>query len=730
MTRLRDVAVFFVSTVVWAQDPQQILNGGSSGLLTTPLGTQAGTLSSCLMGSVCQRVGKKISIDDIVISTDGYGNTKCCPLGTTFNGTNCVYPKSTVCPPNMHFANGVCVLTSGPVCEDKNLVPTKDGCTSKIPPSCPPETILDNGQCVLKMQPTCPGGKKIVNGLCTTDQVPKCPEKGFRAQGNLCVSEDGPTCHQDWLKVVDGKCVHIKEPSCPQGTIQSGTGRCISEQLPSCPPGFSVSGDTCLHDSGPSCPPGSTFKNNVCEYNRTPSCREGNLINGQCVADNQPGCSPGFRFDKVTARCLRRDQLNCEAGYVNRWDRINDKIACCPKDFGGFDGTFCTKDNPGSGTCPPNSELRDSKCVTSPKNQPDCDGGKGFVEKGICYKKEEAFCPRPLKVVKDKCVHETEPYCAEGKLSPNRMECIVEGPNCPNDSIVVDDECISNVHTPECPNNLKYKGGSCVGERTLSCPPGTTRNGDYCIYENVQPGCKDGLLLLGSQCVTRTTAKCPEDTMPEGEYCVSIKNPICPEPEYIYSLERRACIHRYRPSCLPPFRLKNGRCVVESQPTCPPDTVRSGDSCITRANCSGDYTLVGDRCVSNRGPECPDPSTELDEKSGQCISRSETPSCADGSVLSNGKCILRADCPPNTTPMGDYCVSYQKPACRDGFTLENGECVLKKGPSCPPGFIAQGTDCFSIKKPVCPPDSIMDGDRCIIGVNPDCIILGTCPEIA
>ncbi|KAF4987785.1 hypothetical protein FGRMN_10161 [Fusarium graminum] len=643
MTRLRDAAVLFVSSIAWAQDPQQILNGGSSGLLTTPLGTQASTLGSCLMGSACQRVGKKIGIDDIVISTDSYGNTKCCPLGTTFNGTSCVYPKSSVCPPNMHFANGVCVLTSGPVCEDKDLVPTRDGCASKNLPSCPAETILDNGQCVLKREPTCPGGKKIVNGLCTVDQLPKCPEKGFRAQGNLCISEDGPTCHQDWLKVVDGKCVHIKEPSCPSGTKQGGTGRCISEQPPHCPSSFRVVGNTCLHDSGPSCPAGSTFQNGLCEYNSKPTCNEGKLINGRCDAETQPGCPKGFNFDKPTARCRRRDLLNCQDGYANRWDRISDKIACCPKDLATFDGTFCSQRIPGSGICPPNSEPRDDKCVTSPGDQPDCDNGKGFVEKGICYKKGEAFCPGSLKVFQDRCVYETDPYCAEGKLSPNRMECIVEGPGCPDNTILVDGQCVSEMYTPECPSNLNHKDGSCVGEPTLNCPAGTTRNGEYCIYETVQPGCKDGLLLLGSQCVTRITAKCPEDTMPE---------------------------------------------------------------------------------------ECPDPSTDFDEKTGQCISRSETPSCADGSVLSNGKCILRADCPPNTTPMGDYCVSYQRPGCQEGFTLENGECVFKKGPSCQPGFIARGTDCFSIKKPVCPPDTIMDGDRCIIGVNPDCIILGTCPEVA
>ncbi|KAJ4006049.1 hypothetical protein NW752_001296 [Fusarium irregulare] len=729
MTRLRDVAVLFASSVVLAQDPHHILDGSSSGLLTTPLGTQASTLGSCLMGSACQKVGKKITIDDILISTDAHGNTKCCPQGTTFNGVSCVYPKSTVCPPNMHFANGVCILTSGPVCEDKSLVPTKDGCASKVPPTCPPETVLDNGQCVLRKEPTCPGGKKIVSGLCITDQVPKCPEKGFRPQGNLCVHEDGPTCHQDWLKVVDGKCVHIKEPVCPDRTKPVG-GRCIHEQSPTCPTGFRISGDTCVHERGPSCPSGSTYRNGVCEYSRPPICKEGSLIDGQCSTDKAPECPSGYKFDKAAFRCQRRDTLQCQAGYVNRWDRVSDKIACCPKDFGGFDGTFCTQDYSGSGKCPPDSELRDTKCVTTPGRHPDCDGGKGFVEKGVCYKKEEAFCPSPLKLLKDKCVYETDPYCTDGKLSPTRNECIIEGPNCPSDSIVIDNECVSNIHIPECPAGLKQQGNSCIGEKILSCPAGTTRSGDYCIYGDVQPGCKDGLVLLGDKCVTRTTSKCPEDTMPEGEYCVSIRSPGCPEPDYVYSLERRACVHRHRPSCLPPFYLKNGRCVIDTLPVCPTDTVRSGDSCITRANCSGDYTLVGDRCISNKGPECPDPFTEFDEKTGSCISRSQTPSCTDGATLSGGKCVAKADCPPDTTPMGDYCVSYRKPRCEDGFTLENGECVLKKGPTCPAGYIARGTDCYSIKKPVCPADSVMDGDRCIIGVNPDCIILGTCPEIA
>ncbi|RGP71361.1 cell wall cysteine-rich [Fusarium longipes] len=730
MARMRNLAVLLASSGVWARDPHVVDSGDISRLLTTPLGTQAGTMGSCLMNSACQKVGKKITIDDIVISTDALGNSKCCPQGTTFNGSSCVYPKSTVCPPNMHFANGVCILTSGPVCEDKDLIPTKDGCASRVPPNCPPEAILDNGQCVLKKEPTCPGGKKIVNGLCATDQVPKCPVKGFRAQGNLCVSDEGPSCEQDWLKVVDDKCVHVKEPSCPPNTKPSGTGRCISDVPPTCPPGFTVSGNTCLHDKGPECPPGSTFQNGVCAYNKLPICTKGALVDGQCISEDLPGCPTGYRYESATGRCTRRTQLNCQTNYVTRWDSVTDKVACCPKDLGDFDGTYCTTDKPTTGTCPSGSELRDTKCVTSPGGQPDCDGGKGFVEKGNCYKKEEATCPSPLKFLKGKCVYETEPYCADGNLSPSRMECISGGPSCPKDSIAVDDKCIS-VHQPECPPSLKYKDGLCMGEFTLSCPPGTTKSGEYCIYESAKPTCKDPLQLLGNQCVLTTTATCPDGTMPEGDHCVLIKNPTCPEPEYFYSLERRACVHRYRPSCIPPFRLENGRCVVENQqPTCPAGTVRRGDSCITPANCTGDYTLVGDRCVSNKGPECPDPNTELDAKTGQCISRTQTPVCKDGAVLVNGKCVMKADCPPGLTPMGDYCVHYQKPACKDGFILENGECVYKTGPTCPPGYVARGTDCYSIKKPVCPVDTVIDGDRCITGVNPDCIIIGTCPEIA
>ena len=712
-----------------AQDPNQSLNVPSSGL--SPAGeNRVESLTSCLIASPCQHAGRKIGIDDIVLSVDNTGNQKCCPRGTEFNGTSCVYPQSTVCPPNMHFRGGVCVLTSGPSCADKNLIPTKEGCVSKTLPQCPQGTTLKNGQCILAQDPTCPTGQTLHGGFCAIAEPPDCPAQGFYAKDNLCISAHPPTCQSDTLKAIGDRCVHVQRPGCPSGTRPDGNGRCISTEKPFCQSGFTVIGDQCVHPSTPFCAAGSTLQNDVCVSTTTPICTSGFLSNGICVDKQNPTCNRGFKLNDNSGFCEQRNQPFCPANFVSRYHKDKDLSVCCPSALDQFDGIFCFKTNPDSSPCPPNSQLVDDKCVSTPGTPPECDGGKGVMIKGNCYSRQPATCPFPLELQNGMCAYDNGPVCSVGTLSASGTECVVEGPNCPPGAFALGRQCISNVHTPECPAGLRPDGDQCVGTVTSDCPAGTILKENYCLHPNKKPNCEGSLTLFGDQCVLPITATCPDGTRPQGNQCVSLQNPICALPGYTYSAKEGACVYLTGPVCNSPYRLQNGKCYADVDHQCPTGTVLEGQRCISPANCVGDYTLEGDRCVHREKPKCQDPDTQLDEKTGQCISRIVTPVCEQGQMTANGQCVTQAICPSGLVPYNGYCVSLVPLRCGPGLRLQGDQCVLEKGPNCPPNHRPSGTECISVQEPKCPPNTLLDRDRCITASAPDCVIMGVCPEVA
>ena len=721
--------LFLAGSGARAQDPNQSLKTPIPGLSSAGEG-RVDSLTSCLIASPCQNAGKKITIDDIIPSVDNAGNQKCCPRGTQYNGTSCVYPQSSVCPTNMHFRGGVCVLNSGPSCADKNLIPTKEGCVSKTPPQCPSDTTLKNGQCILTQDPTCPSGQTLQGGFCAIAEPPECPTQGFYPQDNLCVSAHPPTCQYNWLKVVGGLCVHVQRPGCPSGTRPDGNGRCISTEKPFCQSGFTAVGDKCISSSTPFCATGTTLQNDVCVSNTSPSCTSGVLHNGLCVDSQDPSCSRGFKFDKNSGFCQQRDDPICSAGFVNKYNKDKDLAVCCPSGLSEYDGVFCTKKNPDSSPCPPNSELVEGQCVSTPGTPPECDGGKGVMIKGICYIKQSATCPFPLKLQNGKCAYGVGPVCSVGTLSASGTECVVSGPNCPSGSFALGRECISNVYTPECPANLRPDGNMCVGAFTSDCPAGTILKDKYCVHPSQTPSCEGSLTLFGDQCVLPITARCPEGTRPQGNQCISLQNPVCQLTGYTYSTQAGACIYVAGPVCNAPLRLQNGKCIADVDRQCPAGTVVEGQRCISPANCVGDYTLEGDRCVHREKPKCDDPDTELDEKTGLCVSKTTTPTCEKGQMTSNGQCVTQAICPKGLVPNNGYCVSLIPLRCGQGFRLQGDQCVMEKGPNCPPNHKPVGTDCVLIQDPKCPPNTWLDRDRCVAAATPDCVIMGHCPEVA
>ncbi|KAK8115259.1 hypothetical protein PG999_007328 [Apiospora kogelbergensis] len=733
MARLKHLSYFFLlASSGRAQDPLQSQHGADISKMLHSGAEKINMISSCLAGSPCQMAGKRITIDDIILSSDDKGNQKCCPKGTQYNGTSCVYPESSVCPQDMEFQNGVCVLISGPTCADPNLVPTKEGCVSRVPPQCPPTTIMKDGQCVLSQPPTCPHGQLFQDKHCAIAELPECPTKGFYAKDNLCVSVNGPTCQHDWLKAVGDKCVHVKEAECPKDTRLDSKGRCVSTQPPGCPSGLVPSGNRCIHSLDPSCPDGSIPERGLCVSKVTPSCTNGQLTNGHCVDKVGPNCSPGFRFNAASGFCQQRNDADCSAGHVFRWHRGTDKVVCCHSNFPDFDGITCNKQNTDGSSCPPNSTPRDGLCVSEPGRQPVCDNGNGAIINGQCITRKPGTCPSPLKAQNGKCVHPDPPYCGpDAKVSPSGDECVlIAGPKCKDSTIPMGQECVSNQHTPECPPGLTPTAeGMCVGYPSNVCPPNTIHAGKYCIHATEKPACRDGTTMFNEDCVQPVGATCPDGSMAQGRHCISLENPRCDLPGFTYSPSAGACVHVTGPTCHPPYQLRHGQCFSDTELQCPAGTARQGSLCVAPANCTGDYTLDGDRCVHAEKPRCAKPGTELDERTGECVSRDETPRCTSGHLDAHGRCVTQIVCGPGLVPHGPYCVSLTPAYCDHGFQMLDGKCVLETGPSCPVGYRASGTECVSTRPAECPPNTFVNGDRCVVGATRECLVMGSCPEV-
>ncbi|KAK8124431.1 tenascin X precursor [Apiospora kogelbergensis] len=735
MARLKHVSyLFLLASSGRAQDPLLSQHATDvSNMMPSGIGLEkTGMLSSCLAGSPCQMAGKRITIDDIILSSDDKGNQKCCPKGTHYDGTQCVYPPSSVCPRDMEFQNGVCVLISGPTCTDRNLIPTKDGCVSRVPPQCPPTTTMKDGQCVLNQPPTCPQGY-MFEGKCAIPELPICPTKGFYAKDGLCVSHNGPACQHDWLKVVGDKCVHVKEAECPKNTKLDSKGRCTSTQPPGCPFGMVPSGDRCIHSQGPSCPDGSVLQRGICVSKVTPSCTSGQLINGHCVDSTGPSCSGlGFRFNAASGFCQQRNDADCGEGFVFRWHRGTDKVVCCHRDFGQFDGITCNKPNPDGSLCPANSTPRDGLCVSEPGQQPICDKGNGAIINGQCITRKAGTCPHPLKSQNGKCVHPDPPYCGpDAKISPSGDECVlIVGPKCKDSTIPVGQECVSNLHTPECPADLKpTSDGMCVGYPSTVCPADTIHAGKYCVHPTDKPGCRGGTTMFNEHCVQPVGPTCPDGSVLQGRHCIALENPRCDLPGFTYSPTTGACVHVTGPTCNAPYQLRDGQCYSDKALQCPDGTARQGPLCVAPADCTGEYTLEGDRCVYAEKPRCIKAGTELDERTGECVSREETPSCAHGHLDASGRCVTQIICGPNLVPHGPYCVSLTPAYCERGFHMQDGKCVLETGPVCPYGYRASGTECVSTKPAECPPETYVQGDRCVVGATRECLVMGSCPEV-
>lgn len=311
----------------------------SAGMLVGPVATQEAEPeqvrlsppSLSRLGSMPLSPPRSITLKDLRVMKDQYGNEQCCPPGTILVGGQCILPHSNVCPEG--------TVQEGNVCVGKPLCPPKfhyDGqkCISDHPPRCQTGSRFNGKDCVSTGDPFCPEGSTFNGHSCVSTTPPTCPS-GAQLKDNICVTKQSPTCPRGMQFDGEQGCVSTEPPSCPEGA-QFSEGLCISVVPPSCERPFVLQGNTCIHSSKPECPTGATFDGTVCVSVTPPSCKTGVFDGGVCKDKQPPICPP--RTTLKGSSCTVETGASCPAGQS--LSIFQDQVRCCPDGF-SWDGSFC-----------------------------------------------------------------------------------------------------------------------------------------------------------------------------------------------------------------------------------------------------------------------------------------------------------------------------------------------------------------------------------------------------
>ncbi|KAK4160705.1 hypothetical protein QBC43DRAFT_303616 [Cladorrhinum sp. PSN259] len=673
---------------------------------------------------------------------DSEGLLKCCPPGTVFNGEDCVFLASTICPKGYvldPITQTICINKTPPCPGDLYL---HDGlCISPDPPNCTHPAVLNETSklCESRFPPKCHGNLKLQDGVCIAPGGPSC-DPGFYVNGTRCVSHSKPQCQstEDFDLLIDtndkglGVCVTKKKATCDDPSIQvDKNGWCTVYEPAKCPDDrFTPNGKSC--EAPKRCSAGTPTEIDspagrivVCRDEKPIKCKEGTLQCLECMSDKLPcEADMGFKMDPTTGNCIKTVKA-CADGFKivipkGSGNAANDQEpqpACCP----AIEGI----------------EIKEGRCVAAPTNE---------------------ACTKPLSFDKDtnQCVYTlTEVDCSKigATLNSATSECVTtKPPVCEEDATPLGSKCVRNA---KCDPGFYPDGQNCVKRSKPGCPPPSYQDGNRCVDPRTRPECpgKQGELTpVGLDCVSPTTRpKCNPDSgtefdlatglcvskVPPGcgpgfhapvgtDKCVSDAGPGCPtgfsnttipgkcvsdqepvcEGESRWIEEKKACVAKTGP-CKKGDPDEQGNCVLRTQPTCPLE---------------GTKFQVGVGCIAERGPDCSSvPGTKLNETSKQCES-AETPNCGQDKSLKvvGNQCVsdIKPNCPPGTAPTedGTKCVAKTALGCRNvpGLVYDEkiGKCVDKDGPRCPQGAVV---------------DELFQ--KCIVASSRTCFLVYTCPDV-
>jgi uncharacterized repeat protein (TIGR01451 family) len=271
-----------------------------------------------------------------------------------------------------------------------------------------------------------------------------------------------------------------------------------------------------------------------------------------------------------------------------------------------------------------------------------------------------------------------------------------------------------------CPQGTVRRGTDCVPP-TVCPPPSLLGPGDRCI-------CPRGTVLMGNDCVKPHSCPppfvmgpddrciCPQGTVQSGNECV--KPHTCPPPFVIGPDDRCICPQGtvqsgnecVKPhSCRPPFVIgPDDRCI------CPQGTVQSGNECVKPHSCPPPFVIgPDDRCICpqgtvRKGNECVK-FTPLTCRAPLIPNADGTACvCRSGLVQTGRRCVEPVVCKPPMVPgpVAGKCVCSPP-----GSVLVNGKCVMRetcKPPAtlnregacqCPRNMVAKGNGCVERERP-------------------------------
>ncbi|OJJ46420.1 hypothetical protein ASPZODRAFT_16186 [Penicilliopsis zonata CBS 506.65] len=601
------------------------------------------------------------------------GQSKCCPVGTMFDGHACVLGIPS-CPTDYDLRDGKCVATFDLLCPPGSSL-QGEYCLSNDLPKCPEPAQWDGSACVVGAA-FCPPGYEPKENTCISAELPRCPEPHTYYQG-MCIDKKPPVC-PGGMMLNDGHCASLEPPRCPPETKFNDLNHlCTSLTAPFCPPGSKMDQGDCISDMPPVCPKDSVYS----------------AVQGLCISPVGLSCEEGYRLDPTTNNCTHEDQPACPAGLAFSYNQDLGSGRCCPAQM-TWNGNTCVR-KPGPDGCFEGRGARPRGLLSGPKCRP------GFsVGDGICIHSERPRCGHDHQYDRERrlCVRNIKPECEDKRTVLQGNVCVHKtlGPTCPKDFALKDNLCISTTDSPDCVDGSYRKGHVCVASVAPGCPSDTFLVNNHCVSTH-KPVCREGSMPDGKgSCMTSVKPECPDGQTVTTDGCL-VGTPRC-HGDTVYDRKDQVCVDRKDPDCPPGYHWTkdDNKCVSD-----------------TLADCQEGYTRrQNGQCESDKQPECPVPHTHWDRDRQKCVG--DSPVCPPGQHFDGiSACVL--DLPPD---------------CPQGFSLRDHKCFADKGPVCQPNtqFNKHSGVCEAMLEPECPPGSSFVQGRCAL-ISGDCINFQFCPPL-
>lgn len=652
-----------------------------------------------------------------------------CPIGSTFNGTECVSPPD--CPSIGGTYDGemeLCDAGTSSLCGvGWTFVAESESCQQVA--SCPSAdgTLTNTGECTAEVNYTCPAGTTYneLMGICYEDAT--CPPTGtLNTEYDFCEAPgDAYLCPGSYtFDDTLGLCTSPQDDCLSTAVFDTDTNLCEMSSELQCPPGdFEIVGGIC--QMTPDCIAPGEFNGSIdiCDAGSEGSCLPGwEMHPTATLCENSVECPLDGIFSTVDASCILEPQLACDTCG-------GDSETTCPDGYTLNQTTFICE-RTAADLCPapslynPDTDRCEQPLLPCPDGQvwseeergclftPNCTYGGTFVpERDRCEQVPTMVC-----VTDDFAIDAGDEECSQSIVCPDGgnydntiFNCLVDpiGGVCPDSTYSYNTNTWLCADYPECAEplaNFYAPRDRCEYGLPPKCESGYTFDGSteclrtaqsLCaspsVYQSGEEYCEMSLLSCVYSGYTYDPALdtcvsdqiCPTGTVEVNGQCetpVSYECPVGTSPDGL-----GGCVGS--PDCSPgTYDSVSGYCTVPlTGDVCPDGYVPDGTSvCYKVPECPEDTTFVveNDRCETGPGaaPSCSDPNYTFNPVTLVC---ENTPFCVEGTFEADvSACVGTVDggiCEPGWTEYTvntNYC--EQPIVCQTGFVFDPADELCHK----------------------------------------------------